>query len=99
MSTPATVAPPVALVTGASRGLGRGIALALAGDGLSVAIHYASNRGAAEETLADCRKAATHSGQRFEGVAGDLARRDDRRRIVEDTLAAFGRIDALVNNA
>src|SRR6266852_201321 len=56
--------PPAALVTGASRGLGRGIAEALAGDGCDVAIHYATNRAAADETL-----------------------------------AALGRVDALVNNA
>ena len=51
MYTPSNDSPPaVALVTGASRGLGRGIAEALARDGLSVAVHYASNRAAAEET-------------------------------------------------
>ncbi|HUG52872.1 MAG TPA: SDR family NAD(P)-dependent oxidoreductase, partial [Vicinamibacteria bacterium] len=54
--TPVETPPASVLVTGASRGLGRGIAQALSGDGLDVAIHYASNRRAAEETLESCRK-------------------------------------------
>jgi NAD(P)-dependent dehydrogenase (short-subunit alcohol dehydrogenase family) len=91
--------PPVVLVTGASRGLGRGIAVALAKDGLSVAIHYASNRQAADETLVACREAAPDGRPQFALVRGDVGQADDRRRIVEETLAACGRIDALVNNA
>lgn len=91
--------PPIALVTGASRGLGRGVAEVLARDGFSIAIHYATNRAAAEETAAACRTRASHDGQRFEPVGGDVAHREDRRRIVEETLAAFGHLDALVNNA
>lgn len=97
MSTPE--APATALVTGASRGLGRGIALALARDGLSVAIHYASNRAAAQETEAACRAAATGPEQRFVTVAGNVASASDRRRMLDETLAALGRLDALVNNA
>ena len=92
-------AAATALVTGASRGLGRGIAEALSGDGLDVAIHYGTNRAAAEETEAACRKVAIREGQKFVLVAGDIAKTDDRRRIVEETLAGLGRIDALVNNA
>jgi 3-oxoacyl-[acyl-carrier protein] reductase len=91
--------PPVVLVTGASRGLGRGIAVELAKDGRSVAIHYASNRQAAEETLAACRAAAPGNGAQFVLTSGDIGRADDRSRIVDETLAACGRIDALVNNA
>lgn len=92
-------APAVALVTGASRGLGRGIAVALARAGHGVAIHYASNRPAAEETLAACRAAAPCPGQPFAIVGGNVASTEDRARLLEDTLAACGRIDALVNNA
>jgi NAD(P)-dependent dehydrogenase (short-subunit alcohol dehydrogenase family) len=92
-------ASATALVTGASRGLGRGIAEALSRDGLDVAIHYSTNRAAAEETEAACRKAATRTGQKFVLVAGDIAKADDRRRIVDETLAGLGRLDALVNNA
>ena len=92
--------PPAAvLVTGGSRGLGRGIAEALAGDGLDVAIHYGRNREAAAETEAACRKAAARPGQRFVLVGGDVASAADRRRILDQTLAGLGRLDALVNNA
>ena len=91
--------PATVLVTGASRGLGRGVAEALAKDGHSVAIHYASNRAAAEQTQAACRALARDRVQQFPLVAGDLARAPHRQRIVEETLAALGRLDALVNNA
>jgi 3-oxoacyl-[acyl-carrier protein] reductase len=91
--------PAAALVTGASRGLGRGIALALSGDGLDLAIHYGHNRAAAEETETACRQRATRADQKFVLVPGDISRTDDRRRIVEESLAALGRLDALVNNA
>jgi 3-oxoacyl-[acyl-carrier protein] reductase len=97
--SPTAPASATALVTGASRGLGRGIAEALSRDGLDVAIHYGTKRAAAEETVAACRKAATRAGQKFVLVSGDIAKADDRRRIVDETLAGLGRIDALVNNA
>ena len=91
--------PACALVTGSSRGLGRGVAEALARDGLSVAVHYASNRAAAEETAAECRRLAPGAEQRFVVVGGNVGAAGDRRRVLEETLAAFGRLDALVNNA
>jgi NAD(P)-dependent dehydrogenase (short-subunit alcohol dehydrogenase family) len=87
------------LVTGASRGLGRGIAEILARDGLDVAIHFGTNRAAAEETLAACRRLAPRKDQKLALVGGNVARAEDRQRIVSETLAAFGRIDGLVNNA
>jgi 3-oxoacyl-[acyl-carrier protein] reductase len=92
-------APAAVLVTGASRGLGRGVALALARDGHSVAIHYGTNRAAAEVTRGACRQAAARSEQRFVVVGGDIGSTDDRTRILEEALAAFGRLDALINNA
>ncbi|HEY7509725.1 MAG TPA: 3-ketoacyl-ACP reductase [Vicinamibacteria bacterium] len=92
-------APAAVLVTGASRGLGRGVAEALAKDGHSVAIHYATNRAAAEQTQAACRELARDAAQLFTVVGGDVASAADRRRILEETLAAQGRLDALVNNA
>ena len=49
---------PVILITGASRGLGRGVAQSLAPEGYDLAIHYASNRQAAEETVAACQAVA-----------------------------------------
>src|SRR6266566_80386 len=85
---------PVALVTGGSRGIGRGICLAMARVGYAVAINYAGNEEAARET------------QRLIGdtvptllIQGDVGRSDDRQRLVEATLNGFGRIDVLVNNA
>ena len=97
--SPTAPAPATALVTGASRGHGRGIAEALSRDGLDLAIHYGRNRAAAEETLAACRALSARPDQNFALVSGDIAKTDDRQRIVDDTLAALGRLDALVNNA
>ena len=90
---------PVVLVTGASRGLGRGVALQLAEQGCSVAINYAGNRAAAEETAAACRQVAPGTEQVFLPVQADISQRADRTRLVAETLAQCGRIDALVNNA
>jgi 3-oxoacyl-[acyl-carrier protein] reductase len=90
--------PANILVTGSSRGLGRGIALRLAAAGHSVAIHFASNRAAAEETSAACAAVATNPAQKFPIVGGNVGDAD-RERMLAETLAAFGRLDALVNNA
>jgi 3-oxoacyl-[acyl-carrier protein] reductase len=90
---------PVVLVTGASRGLGRGIAIACARAGFHAAIHYASNQAAAAETVSLCHSHARDPGQRFIPVPGDLAVSADRSAIFEQTLREFGRLDALVNNA
>lgn len=91
--------PPVVLVTGASRGLGRGIALQLAARGHSVGINYAANESAAAETAAQCRAAATSPHQRFVPIQADIGRKPDRQRLLETVRAEFGRLDALVNNA
>jgi len=87
------------LVTGSSRGLGRGVALRLAAAGHSVAIHYANNRIAAEETAAACTQAAPSSQQIFPVVGGNIGDAADRTRLMEETLKVFRRLDALVNNA
>lgn len=84
-----------ALVTGASRGIGRGIAVELARAGYRVAINYAGNLEAANEALGLVRAAG---GDGFI-VQGDVAVAADRDRLVAETLAHFGRIDLLVNNA
>ncbi len=86
---------PTALITGASRGIGRGIALELARGGGRVAINYAGNAEAAAEALALVRAAG---GDGFV-VQGDVAVAADRERLVAETVARFGRIDLLVNNA
>ena len=90
---------PVILVTGASRGLGRGVALSLAKEGYDVAIHYASNRSAAEETAQLCRDAAPDKGQKFFPVSAQLASVSERAAMIDTVLGEFGRIDGLVNNA
>lgn len=90
---------PVILVTGASRGLGRGIAVQMAAEGCSVAINFVGNQAAAEETAALCRKASRQPGQEHLPIKADISSGSDRARLVGATLSRFGRIDALVNNA
>lgn len=90
---------PVVLVTGSSRGLGRGVAEALAASGFSVAIHYASNQRAAEETAASCQSLAVDGNQRFAIVGGNIGETAGREKLWQETLDAFGHVDALVNNA
>jgi NAD(P)-dependent dehydrogenase (short-subunit alcohol dehydrogenase family) len=86
---------PVALITGAGRGIGRGIAIELARLGHAVVVNYAGNAQAAEECLGLVREAGG------EGIAvrADVSARPDRDSLVETTLDAYGRIDLLVNNA
>jgi len=91
--------PPVVLVTGASRGLGRGIALACARAGFGVAVHYDRNEPAAIETVGLCRSLAPDPKPKFVPVRGNLASAAERAGIFEQTLLAFGHVDALVNNA
>lgn len=91
--------PPVVLVTGSSRGLGRGVAESLASAGYSVAIHYANNQKAAEETAEVCRGLAPSPEQKFATVGGNVGLASDRQRFFDQTLEAFGHLDALVNNA
>jgi 3-oxoacyl-[acyl-carrier protein] reductase len=84
-----------ALVTGASRGIGRGIAIELARAGCRVAINYAGNATAAAETLA----LVTEAGGSGILAQGDIAQAADRERLVQKTIDEFGGIDLLVNNA
>jgi 3-oxoacyl-[acyl-carrier protein] reductase len=84
-----------ALVTGATTGLGRAEALALARAGRDVAVHYHRNAAAAEATAAACREA----GARTLVIQGDLQRADEVQAVVAAVIAAFGRLDVLVNNA
>ena len=85
----------VALVTGGSRGSGREIALELARNGATVAFSYNSNLAKAEEAAAEMRA----MGVECLMVQGDVAKKDDARRIVSSTLEKFKRLDILVNNA
>jgi 3-oxoacyl-[acyl-carrier protein] reductase len=91
--------PAVVLVTGASRGLGRGIAVELARGGYSVAISYAGNAQAADEAAALCRGAAVSASQRFVPAQGDVSSAESRAAMLEKVYTEFGQIDALVNNA
>ena len=86
---------PVSLVTGAGRGIGRGIAIELAKLGHAVVINYAGNAGAAEECLRLVREAGG------DGITtrADISVSADRERLAQETLNAYGRIDLLVNNA
>jgi 3-oxoacyl-[acyl-carrier protein] reductase len=86
---------PVSLVTGAGRGIGRGIAIELAKLGHAVVVNYAGNANAAEECLRLVREAGA------DGIAAqaDISLSTDRERLVQETLDAYGRIDMLVNNA
>jgi 3-oxoacyl-[acyl-carrier protein] reductase len=92
---------PVALITGASRGIGRGIALELAKNGYDLLINYATNTAAAEQTAADCLAAASAIGReiRAQPHPADIAVAADREELMNLARAAFGRLDLLVNNA
>lgn len=83
-----------ALVTGASRGIGRGIALKLAESGARVAVHYYANDAAAKETLEQIRK---HGSDGFL-VQADLARMEDVRRLFGEVGQRFGTLDVFVAN-
>jgi len=90
-----------ALVTGASRGIGKGIAMALSAAGYQVAVHFNHNRDAAVGTAEQC-VAAGPSGSRPAGelvFQADISKPEDRLRLVEEVFDALGPIDALVNNA
>jgi len=91
--------PPVVLVTGSSRGLGRGVAETLARAGFSVAIHYANNREAAETAAQACRELAPSPDQKFALVGGNIGLAADRQRLFDEVISAYGHLDALVNNA
>ena len=92
---------PVALITGGSRGIGRGIACELAANGFDVVINYASNAAAAEKTAQDCLELASSRQKkiRAEVFQADISQTADRLKLVEFTKTKFGRIGLLVNNA
>jgi NAD(P)-dependent dehydrogenase (short-subunit alcohol dehydrogenase family) len=94
-----SVPTPAALVTGASRGLGRGVALQLAKEGFSVAIGFARNENAALEAAKHCSRNRITPDQRFEPVKADISLPGSAKSLVAAVLSRLGRIDLLVNNA
>lgn len=85
----------VAVVTGASKGIGAGIAKALAAEGAAVVVNYASSKEGAERVT----KEINEKGGRAIALQGDVAKEDDVKRLFAETKKAFGRLDMLVNNA
>ena len=88
-------AAKTAIVTGASRGIGRGIALTLAEAGWSVAVNYASNQAAADEVV----ELITKNGGTAAAIQADVAKAPDRQRLADRTEQQLGPITLLVNNA
>ena len=92
---PAPSSPPVVLVTGASRRLGREIALALAAGGWQVAVHYRASESEAMKTVADCAALAGAPA----AFQADLSDEAAVRGLLPAVVARMGRVDAVVNNA
>src|SRR3954469_7393759 len=85
----------VAVVTGASKGIGAAIARQLADEGAAVVVNYASSKAGADRVVA----AITGNGGRAVAVQADVSRRADVERLFAETERAFGALDVLVNNA
>jgi 3-oxoacyl-[acyl-carrier protein] reductase len=85
----------VAVVTGASKGIGAGIAKSLAAAGASVVVNYASSKEGADKVVAEI----TSKGGKAIAVQGDVAKAADVTRIFAESSKAFGKLDVLVNNA
>ena len=92
---------PVGLITGASRGIGRGVALALAGEGYDLVLDYARDAAAAKKTAADCLAAGRGCvvKTRAEVFQADIGKAADRQALIQFARDSFGRLDLLVNNA
>src|ERR1700740_1827850 len=89
------LAGKVAVVTGASKGIGAGIAKALAREGASVIVNYASSRKAADAVVADI----VRGGGKAVAVGGDVTKAGEARGIIAAAISNFGRLDILVNNS
>jgi 3-oxoacyl-[acyl-carrier protein] reductase len=85
----------VAVVTGASKGIGAEIARQFAAEGASVVVNYASSKAGADKVVADI----TSKGGKAIAVQADVANEADIRRLFAETIKAFDRVDILVNNA
>ena len=85
----------VAVVTGASKGIGAGIARHLAAEGAAVVVNYASSKEGADQVVDQIAK----RGGKAIAIQGDVAKKKDIERLFAETKKAFGRLDILVNNA
>src|SRR5947208_6870437 len=85
----------VAVVTGASKGIGASIALHLAAEGAAVVVNYSSSREGADRVVGEING----NGGRAVAVQANLAKEADVRRLFVEAKRAFGRLDVLVNNA
>lgn len=95
VANPLSLNDRVAIVTGASRGIGRAIALSLGQEGTKVAVNYSSSRSAADEVVE-----RIHSqGSEAIALQANVANPDDVEQLVQQTLNKWGRVDILVNNA
>jgi len=96
MSTKAKkLADKVAVVTGASKGIGASIAKYLAAEGAAVVVNYASSKSGADKVVEEI----TSLGGRAIAVQADMAKKTDIERLFAETKKTFGRLDILVNNA
>src|SRR5437763_9795928 len=89
------LAGKVAVVTGASKGIGAAAAKQLAAEGASVVVNFATSRTGADKVVADI----TRQGGKAVAVQADVSKPEDIRRLFAETDRAFGRLDILVNNA
>ena len=85
----------VAVVTGASKGIGAGVARALAAEGASVIVNYASSKEGADKVVAEIEAA----GGKAVAVGGDVSKQADAENLVAKAIEHFGRLDVLVNNS
>ncbi len=85
----------VAVVTGASKGIGAAVAKGLAQAGAAVVVNYSTDKQGAERTVAEIR----NGGGKAVAIRGDVAKAADVKRLFEETKRAFGSVDVLVNNA
>jgi 3-oxoacyl-[acyl-carrier protein] reductase len=94
-TTSTKLAGKIAVVTGASKGIGAAIAVQLAAEGAAVVVNYASSKAAAEKVVGEI---TAHGGKAIAAQA-DVAQKKDVERLFAETKKAFGRLDILVNNA